>query len=119
MSKFEFMINLKTPAVPRPRRAPILFARVDEIIEKRRYLLRRELTRMALFLPSGSLHRRSGAPDWALLCFANLEPGDHDPYRTGFLRPGRLDRVSTELSLHQLRSLFHRVLRGSVWNRTS
>src|ERR1700752_4980747 len=35
------------PAVVSPRRAPMLFARADEIIEKRRYLLRRELARMA------------------------------------------------------------------------
>jgi len=31
-SQFEFMINLKTPQF-RPRRAPTLFARADEIIE--------------------------------------------------------------------------------------
>jgi hypothetical protein len=53
MSKFEFMINPKTPqflglAVP-----PMLFARADKIIEQQRYLPRRELTRKNILLTSG------------------------------------------------------------------
>jgi len=33
MSKFEFMVNLKTPSFSASRRAPMLFARTGEIIE--------------------------------------------------------------------------------------
>jgi hypothetical protein len=33
MSKFEFMVNLKTPSSSASCRAPMLFARADEIIE--------------------------------------------------------------------------------------